>query len=75
MLIKHLKEAGAVVTWHDPIVNHFEGEQSSPMSSIIDLGLIVTPHDIMDFSNWRLGEIPVFDLSPNTKNFGWPKYF
>lgn len=74
LLIKHLKEAGAVVTWHDPIVNQLNGESSTPLSSDIDLGLIVTPHTSIDFTIWKNANVKVLDLSSNSNNYGWPKF-
>jgi hypothetical protein len=44
------------------------------LNSEIDLGLIVTPHDQIDFSPWKQSGIKVLDLSANSKNFGWPKF-
>ena len=73
-LIKELKIAGAVVSWHDPFVKVYEGQQSVAMTSEIDLGLIVTPHSQIDFSIWEKAKIKVLDLSANSKNYGWPKF-
>ena len=73
-LIKELKIAGAVVSWHDPFVKVYEDQQSVAMTSEIDLGLIVTPHSQIDFSIWEKANIKVLDLSANSKNYGWPKF-
>jgi UDP-N-acetyl-D-glucosamine dehydrogenase len=73
-LINGLITAGAIVSWHDPIVGEYKGQKSSPLSNEIDLGLIVSPHKVIDFSIWKSGKIRVFDLSANDKDFGWPKY-
>jgi UDP-N-acetyl-D-glucosamine dehydrogenase len=73
-LINGLIAAGAIVSWHDPIVGEYKGQKSSPLSNEIDLGLIVSPHKVIDFSIWKTGKIRVFDLSANDRNFGWPKY-
>ena len=74
LLIKHLKEAGAVVTWYDPIVNQLNGESSTPLSSDVDLGLIVTPHSNIDFTIWKNENVKVLDLSANSNDYGWPKF-
>lgn len=76
-LIQELKKRGALVTWHDPVVKEWNGEYSSILSKDIDIGLIVTPHKDIDFSVWKENEnsIKVFDLSANSINFGWPKFF
>ena len=73
-LIKELKTAGAVVSWHDPFVKSYEGQQSVALTSEVDLGLIVTPHSQIDFSIWKKANIKVLDLSANSNNYGWPKF-
>lgn len=73
-LISHLREMGASVSWHDPLVKLFDYEKSVPLNSNIDLGLIVTPHDEIDLSVWKAGKTVVFDLSTSTSDFGWPKF-
>jgi len=73
-LIKELKIAGAVVSWHDPFVKSYEGQQSVALTSEVDLGLIVTPHSQIDFSIWKKANIKVLDLSANSNNYGWPKF-
>lgn len=72
-LIHELKSLGAIVSWHDPFVNKYNEQLSSKLNSDIDLGLIVTPHDQINFSIWKESGIKVLDLSANTKNYGWPK--
>lgn len=74
-LISELREMGASVSWHDPLVKFVGGEKSIPLNSNIDLGLIVTPHDEIDLSVWKETKTVVFDLSTSTSNFGWPKFF
>jgi UDP-N-acetyl-D-glucosamine dehydrogenase len=73
-LIKELKIAGAVVSWHDPFVKSYEGQQSVALSTEIDLGLIVTPHSQIDFTIWKETNVKVLDLSANSNNYGWPKF-
>jgi UDP-N-acetyl-D-glucosamine dehydrogenase len=73
-LINELKLLGASVIWHDPFVTKYNGQQSSELNSDIDLGLIVTPHDQIDFLIWKKSGVKVLDLSANSKNYGWPKF-
>jgi UDP-N-acetyl-D-glucosamine dehydrogenase len=75
LLIEELERLGASVTWCDPLVIEFEGVTSVPLSSDNDLGLIVTPHDELDFSIWKESSINVLDISSSSKEFGWPKFF
>jgi UDP-N-acetyl-D-glucosamine dehydrogenase len=74
-LLKELRKLGAIVTWCDPLVKNFNTEISSSLSQDLDLGLVVTPHDQFDFSEWKNSGIKVFDLSANSINYGWPKFF
>jgi len=73
-LIKELEMAGAIVSWHDPYIDEYNGKQSEAISSEIDLGLIVTPHSQIDFSIWKKTNVKVIDLSANSNNYGWPKF-
>lgn len=73
-LIHELRGRGALVSWHDPLVNSFELESSIPISSEIDLGLVIVPHNQIDLRIWKTSGIKVFDLSSTLKNFGWPKF-
>ena len=73
-LINELETAGAIVTWHDPFVKEYKGKQSVPLSSEIDLGLIITPHSQIDFNLWKQINMKVLDLSANSNNYGWPKF-
>lgn len=73
-LMRELEKNGANVIWCDPVIQTFEGKVSHPLSTEIDLGLVVTPHDIIDFEIWRKSNTRVFDLTANSNNYGWPKY-
>ena len=73
-LINELKLLGASVSWHDPFVAKYKNEQSSELNVNINLGLIITPHDQIDFSIWKESSVKVLDLSANSKNYGWPKF-
>jgi len=73
-LIGELNNLGAVVSWHDPIVRVYLDQQSIPLDPLIDLGLVVTPHDKIDFKTWKDANVPVLDLSVGLNNLGWPKF-
>ena len=73
-LIRVLKLKGARVTYHDPFVNRWDELVSQPLSSDIDLGLIITAHSEIDFSIWKKSNVRVLDLSANSNNYGWPKF-
>jgi UDP-N-acetyl-D-glucosamine dehydrogenase len=44
LVIEHLRNRGAVVSWHDDVVGSWNGETSSPLSGA-DIALVVTKHD------------------------------
>lgn len=44
LVIKHLRNRGAVVSWHDDIVGTWNGESSSSLSGA-DISVVVTKHD------------------------------
>ena len=73
-LIKELRKMGSIVTWHDPVVGKFDNETSCELDPNVDLGLIVTPHEQINFSIWKKSNIKVLDLSTNSNNYGWPKF-
>ena len=73
-LLNELRNFGAAVTWFDPLVKQYGTESSQPLTDNCDLGIIVTPHDQIDFSIWKKSNIKVLDLSPNSKNYGWAKF-
>jgi UDP-N-acetyl-D-glucosamine dehydrogenase len=73
-LMKVLTEFGALVSWYDPHVEKYNDQSSTELDARIDLGLIITPHDKIDFSTWKKAGIIVLDLSANSNNYGWPKF-
>lgn len=74
LLIEELKKSGAEVSWCDPMVKELNGDISKSLSTDVDIGLIVTPHDQIDFSIWKNSNVMVLDISASTKDFGWPKF-
>ena len=44
LVIEHLRNRGAIVSWHDDVVDSWNGEKSSPLSGA-DIALVVTKHD------------------------------
>jgi UDP-N-acetyl-D-glucosamine dehydrogenase len=44
LVIQHLHQRGAVVTWHDEVVGSWNGESSAPLSGA-DIAIVVTKHD------------------------------
>ena len=73
-LISELEKFGASVQWFDPLVDLELQGRSDDLVTDIDLGLIVTPHAVIDFSIWKKANVKVLDLSADSKNYGWPKF-
>jgi UDP-N-acetyl-D-glucosamine dehydrogenase len=71
-LISLLRGAGAKVSWHDQVVDEWNGESSTPLSSV-DLGVIATAHDGVDYSAWKNRKTMVIDVSTSS-NTRWPKF-
>jgi UDP-N-acetyl-D-glucosamine dehydrogenase len=44
LVIQHLRERGAVVSWHDDVVRTWHGESSSSLSGA-DISVVITKHD------------------------------
>lgn len=74
-LITELRNLGALVSWHDPVVVELNGEKGSMLDTEIDLGLLVTPHTNLNLNPWKSKGIRVIDLSANGNSYGWPKLY
>jgi UDP-N-acetyl-D-glucosamine dehydrogenase len=72
-LIQALRRCGAKVSWHDPLVEVWQEERSTPIDPAVNLGLVVTPHSKIDFSPWITSRTLVLDLSVDNRNLGWPR--
>ncbi|CAN2170318.1 WecC UDP-N-acetyl-D-mannosaminuronate dehydrogenase [Candidatus Nanopelagicaceae bacterium] len=44
LVIQHLRDRGAVVSWHDDVVRTWHGESSSPLRGA-DISVVITKHD------------------------------
>jgi UDP-N-acetyl-D-glucosamine dehydrogenase len=71
-LIHNLRERGAIVIWHDEFVKAFNGESSEPLMKV-DLGIIATAHDNVDYSPWRKENVNVLNLSHKDVE-DWQRY-
>jgi UDP-N-acetyl-D-glucosamine dehydrogenase len=47
LVIEHLRNQGAVVSWHDDVVGIWKGDNSSPLHGA-DIAVVVTKHDSVD---------------------------
>jgi len=67
--VKHLREFGAEVSWHDPIVNSWNGETSSPIEGEYDVAVVLVAHSALNMEGWN-GE-PIFTINSHPKFPQW----
>jgi UDP-N-acetyl-D-glucosamine dehydrogenase len=62
LVIGELKAQGAEVTWHDPVVNSWQGENSTVLGGS-EIAIVVTLHDVMDKSAVTTSAPYLFDTT------------
>ncbi len=62
LVIEKLRNRGALVTWHDPLVREWNNEQSSPLSGA-DITIVLTKHEIDSELNILKSAPYVFDTT------------
>ena len=62
ILIESLKEAGAIVSWHDPLVLNWQGVESTPLGGS-DIAIVVTKHDVTSEQSIKASAPYVFDTT------------
>jgi len=62
LVIKHLRDRGAVVSWHDEVVGNWHGESSSPLSGA-DIAVVITKHDVVSERDILASAPYVFDTT------------
>ena len=60
LVIQHLKNEGALVSWHDEVVKSWKNEKSSPLSDA-DISVVVTKHDSVSVTEILQSASYVFD--------------
>lgn len=65
-VITHLREKGAVVTWHDEVVGNWKGEASAQLQGA-DIAVVVTKHDSVDDKKILASAPYVFDTTGKVK--------
>ena len=66
LVIEHLRERGAVVSWHDEVVGSWKGENSAPLSGA-DIVVVVTMHDAVKVADVIASAPYVFDTTGKLK--------
>ncbi|ASY15381.1 UDP-N-acetyl-D-glucosamine dehydrogenase [Candidatus Planktophila sulfonica] len=62
LVIEHLRERGAVVSWHDDVVGSWNGEKSSPLSGA-DIAVVITKHEEVQVRDILASAPYVFDTT------------
>jgi UDP-N-acetyl-D-glucosamine dehydrogenase len=62
LVIKHLRDRGAVVSWHDDVVGSWKGEASALLVGA-DIAILVTKHDAVDAEKILASAPYVFDVT------------
>jgi UDP-N-acetyl-D-glucosamine dehydrogenase len=60
-IIDLLRQAGATVTWHDPLVGSWRGEESSDLG-VCDVAVVVTKHDVVSVADIKKSSY-IFDCT------------
>ena len=66
LVIEHLRERGAVVSWHDDVVGNWKSERSTPLSGA-DIAVVVTMHDSVKAADVIESAPYVFDTTGKLK--------
>ena len=66
LVIEHLHERGAVVSWHDDVVGNWKSESSAPLSGA-DIAVVVTMHDSVKAADVISSAPYVFDTTGKLK--------
>ena len=66
LVIEHLRNRGAVVSWHDDVVVSWHGESSAPLSGA-DISVVITKHDAVSERDILASAPYVFDTTGKVK--------
>ena len=66
LVIEHLRERGAVVSWHDDVVGTWKSESSAPLAGA-DIAVVVTMHDSVRDADVIASAPYVFDTTGKLK--------
>ena len=66
LVIDHLRERGAIVSWHDDVVGTWKNEKSAPLSGA-DITVVVTMHDSVNSRDVIASSPYVFDTTGKVK--------
>jgi UDP-N-acetyl-D-glucosamine dehydrogenase len=69
IVIKELEKKGAKVSWHDPLVESFNGQSSSSIVGDYDLALVLVRHQVLDLSSWS--NKPIYCINSTASEPEW----
>jgi UDP-N-acetyl-D-glucosamine dehydrogenase len=70
LVIEGLKSAGAIVTWHDPLVSNWGDEKSSSLGGA-EIAVVVTLHTVMSHDDILKSAPYVFDTTGQINAAKW----
>jgi UDP-N-acetyl-D-glucosamine dehydrogenase len=62
LVIEHLRERGAIVSWHDDVVGSWQGEKSAKLEGA-DIAVVITKHDLVSEVSIMASAPYVFDTT------------
>jgi len=68
-VIKELEKKGAKVSWHDPLVESFNGQSSASIAGDYDLALVLVKHQVLDMSSWS--KKPIYCVNSTASEPEW----
>jgi len=68
-VIKELEKKGAKVSWHDPLVEIFNGQSSASIAGDYDLALVLVKHQVLDMGSWS--KKPVYCINSTASEPEW----
>jgi UDP-N-acetyl-D-glucosamine dehydrogenase len=66
LVIEQLKNLGAQVSWHDPVVGTWNGQSSCELKGF-DVAIVVTKHDAISEADIKASAVYVFDCTGSIK--------
>ena len=66
LVINHLRERGAIVSWHDDVVGTWKNEKSAPLSGA-EITVVVTMHSSVNSEDVIASAPYVFDTTGKVK--------
>ena len=68
-VVRELRSMGVDVKWHDPLVEKWNGEESSPVDGRYDFGIVLAAHTALDLKGWK--GAPVFSVRSDKRHSEW----